>query len=202
MILVRKIFVGLMFTFCFGLNAQTRIYNFNTIPLGDSVKIAFTILQGTTTCAPYQILRGSDSLQLTFLYGYSTICGSTSFNETYYYTDFSPFKATPNFYQIHIPPNDYSIVKRVDVAASFSNLLIYPQPVEDILSIAISGQKNYYYEINIYDRFGRKKGFGSGNATDKITLDVSGFAEGVYVFYIVTNSAGNYRGKFLKKPKG
>lgn len=181
--------------------AQSRIYNFNPIGLGDSIRINFTILQGTNTCAGYQVLKGSDSLTLNPIYVYPGICGSTSFNENHSYTDFSPNKLSPNFYQIHIPPNDYSPVKRVDLAASFSNLLIYPQPVDDILSIAISQQKNYYYEITIYDRFGRKKGFGSGNVTDKITLDVSGFTEGVYVFYIVTNSAGNYRGKFLKKPR-
>lgn len=184
------------------LNAQTRLYNFNTIPLGDSIRLNFTILQSSVTCAGYQIMKGSDSLTLNPIYIYPGICGSTNFNITYNYTDFSPNKLTPNFYQIHIPPNDYSPVKRVDLAASFSNLLIYPQPVEDILSVAVSGQKNYYYEISIYDRFGRKKGFGSGNAAEKITLDVSSFSEGVYVFYIVTNSAGNYRGKFLKKPKG
>jgi hypothetical protein len=162
----------------------------------------FTVLQSSVTCAGYQILKGNDSLTLNPIYVYPGICGSTSFNQTYNYTDFAPNKLTPNFYQIHIPPNDYSPVKRVDVAASFSNLLIFPQPVEDILSIAISGQKNYYYEINIFDRFGRKKGFGNGNAVEKITLDVSSFPEGVYVFYITTNNAGNYRGKFLKKPRG
>ena len=197
-----KKLILIVFVFaCIGLKAQSRIYNFYTIAMGDSVKCTFTILQASVTCPGYQILKGSDSLNLNPIYVYPGICGSTNFNQTFSYTDFSPNKLTPNFYQIHIPPNDYSIVKRVDLAASFSNLLIYPQPVEDALSILISGQKNYYYEINIFDRFGRKKGFGSGNATDKISLDVSSFAEGVYVFYIVTNNAGNYRGKFLKKPK-
>lgn len=199
-----KFFRFILFTSLIGFlstQAQTRIYNFNPIGLGDSVRITFTVLQGSVTCANYQILKGSDSLNLNAIYVFPGICGNTSSNETHNYTDFSPNKLTPNFYQVFIPPNDYSVVKRIDLAASFSDLLIYPQPVEDVLSIAISGQKNYYYEITIFDRFGRKKGFGSGNATDKIPLDVSGFDEGVYVFYIVTNNAGNYRGKFLKKPK-
>lgn len=198
-----KFFRFIIFVFLIGFSsvkAQTRIYNFYTVALGDSVRLTFTILQGTTTCAPYEIRRGSDSLNLVPIHNYPTICGSTSFNETHNYTDFSPNKLTPNFYQIHIPPNDYSQVLRVDLAASFSNLLIYPQPVEDILSISIKDQKNYYYEINIYDRFGRKKGFGSGNAVDKINLDVSGFAEGVYVFFIVQGGGNSYRGKFLKQP--
>jgi hypothetical protein len=181
--------------------AQSRIYNFNAIGLGDSIRITFTILQGTTTCAPYQILKGSDSLTLNPIYVYPGICGSTNFNETHYYTDFGPNKLTPNFYQIFIPPNDYSYVKRVDIATSFSNLFIYPQPVDDVVNIAISGQKNYYFEINIYDRFGRKKFFSSGNASDKISLDVSSFSEGVYVFYIVLGNGSAYRGKFLKKPQ-
>ena len=107
-----------------GIRAQSRIYNFNCIGLTDSIRVNFTILQGTTTCAPYEILKGSDSLNLNPIYIYPGICGSTSFNETHAYTDFGPNKLKPNFYQIYIPPNDYSQVKRIDLAASFSNLLI------------------------------------------------------------------------------
>lgn len=185
-----------------GIKAQTRLYNFNTLVLtNDSVRLNFTILQASVSCAGYQILKGSDSLNLVPIFVYPGICGTTSSNEIYNYYDVSPNKLSPNFYQVYIPPNDYSPVRRVDIATAFTNLLVFPQPVEDILNIAISDQKNYYYEINIYDRFGKKKGFGSGNVTDKISLDVSGFSEGVYVFYIVTGNGGAFRGKFLKKPR-
>ena len=180
--------------------SQTRIYNFTTLSLTDSVRLTFTVLQGTA-CAGWEILKGSDSLKLDPIYVYPGICGNASFAETYKYTDISPNRSTPNFYQILIPPSDYSPVKRVDLAVNFSNLLIYPEPVEDLLNIAITGQKNYYYEINIYDRFGRKQGFSSGDVTDKITINVSGLIEGVYVFYIAKSGGGVYKGKFLKKPK-
>ena len=201
MIPVKKIIVFLFFVSSLGINGQTRLYNFNTLPLGDSIRLNFTILQASVTCAGFQVLKGSDSLVLNPIYVYPGICGSTSFNQTYSYTDFSPNKSTPNFYQILIPPSDYSPVLRVDLATNFSNLLIYPEPVEDLLNISITGQKNYYYEINIYDRFGRKKGFASGDVVDKITIDVSAFNEGVYVFYIAKSGGGVYKGKFLKKPK-
>ena len=201
MIPIKKIVLFVFVLFSFGINAQTRIYNFNTLTLGsDSVRLNFTVLQGTA-CAGWQILKGSDSLNLNPIYVYPGICGNVSFSETYNYTDFSPNKLTPNFYQIHIPPSDYSPVKRVDMAVNFSNLLIYPQPVEDVLNIAISNQKNYYYEISIYDRFGRKKGFASGNVVDNIMVNVSSFNEGVYVFYIAQTGGNVYRGKFVKQPR-
>ncbi len=180
--------------------AQSRIYNFNAFPLKDSVRLSFTVTQGAS-CGGWVVENSSDSVTFYQIYNNGGLCGNTTSAEIYSYTDYAPNKLSPNFYRIHIPPSDYSSVKRVDMAASFTNLLIFPQPAEDKLSIAISGQKNYYYEINIYDRYGRKKGFGSGNAVEKIYLDVSEFAEGVYVFYITTNNSGNYRGKFLKKPK-
>jgi hypothetical protein len=197
----KKFIVFLVVVWAGKTEAQSRIYNFNALGLTDSIRVTFTILQGTTTCAPYEILKGSDSLTLNPIYVYPGICGSTSFNEYHAYTDFGPNKLTPNFYQIYIPPNDYSPVKRVDLATNFSNLLIYPQPVDDVVNIRISGQKNYYYEISIYDRFGRKRFFGSGNATDKISLDIGAFNEGVYVFYVVQSNGNAYRGKFLKKPQ-
>ncbi|HWY09743.1 MAG TPA: T9SS type A sorting domain-containing protein [Bacteroidia bacterium] len=193
----------IIFIFLIGflqVKSQTRIYNFNTLPLTDSIRLNFTILPGTA-CSGWQILKGSDSTTLNPIYVYPGLCGNVSFSETYKYTDLSPNKSTPNFYQILIPPSDYSLVKRVDIATSFSNLLIYPQPIDNNLNIIINGQSNYYYEINIYDRFGRKRGFSSGDVVDKITVDVSGFNEGVYVFYIVKSGGGSYRGKFLKKPQ-
>lgn len=201
MISLKKTTVILLFALSSAASAQSRIYNFQAIALGDSVRLTFTILQASVTCANYEVLKGSDSLTLSPIYVYPGICGNTTSNELHSYTDISPNKLTPNFYQIFIPPNDYSLVKRVDMGASFSSLLVYPQPVEDILNISIKDRKNYYYEINIYDRNGRKKGFSSGNVTDKISIDVSGFAEGVYAFYITTNGGDSYRGKFLKKPR-
>ncbi len=197
--LIKLIVFVYLFSFS-GINAQTRIYNFTAISLKDSVRLSFTVSQGST-CAGWQVLKSSDSLTFNTIYSYPGLCGNSTFSQTYTYSDISPNKLTPNFYQIQIPPNDYSPVRRVDLATNFSNLLIFPQPVEDILNIAINGQKNYYYEIHIYDRFGRKKFFGNGNATDKITLDVSSFSEGVYVFYIAQSNGTTYRGKFLKKPK-
>lgn len=201
MILRKSIIVLFILVLSAGLNAQSRIYNFTALALGDSVRLSFTVLASSVTCANYEVLKGSDSLTLSPIFVYPGICGGTTSNELHSYTDISPNKLTPNFYQIFIPPNDYSLVKRVDLAASFTSLLVYPQPVEDILNISIKDRKNYYYEINIYDRNGRKKGFSSGNVTDKISIDVSGFAEGVYAFYIVTNGGDSYRGKFLKKPR-
>lgn len=200
MIKIKKLVILFFLFLFFRSTAQSRLYNFHSVPLGDSIRLNFTVLQGTTSCANYQILKGSDSLSLLPIYVYPGFCGDVNFSVPYSYTDFSPNKSTPNFYQVLIPPSDYSQVLRVDLATSFSDLLISPQPVENTLNIAITNRNSYYYEINIYDRFGRKKGFGSGEVLDKIRLDVSGFAEGVYVFYIVLDDGSAFRGKFLKLP--
>lgn len=140
---IKKIIVVLLFALSSVASAQSRIYNFQAIALGDSVRLTFTILQASVTCANYEVLKGSDSLTLSPIYVFPGICGNTTSNELHSYTDISPNKLTPNFYQIFIPPNDYSLVKRVDMGASFSSLLVYPQPVEDILNISIKvRQKN------------------------------------------------------------
>src|ERR1044071_6447520 len=115
--------------FCTISRAQTRIYYFNTVSLTDSIRLNFTVSAGPS-CAGYQILKGSDSINLYPIYGYPGVCGNVNFNESHAYTDFGPNRLTPNFYQIYIPPNDYSPMKRVDLATNFSNLLIFPQPVD------------------------------------------------------------------------
>jgi hypothetical protein len=195
----KKILVLILGVLSYTISSQTRIIYFNAINLTDSVRLNFTISAGSV-CAGYQVLKGSDSTFLQPIYASSGGCGNVNFNESHSYTDFSPNRLTPNFYQIHIPPNDYSPIKRIDIAAQFSNIIVFPQPVADQLNIVISDQKNYYYEINIFDRFGRKQGFGSGNAGEKLSLNVSSLDEGVYVFYIVLANGNAYRGKFLKLP--
>lgn len=197
---LKKIIFVLGLALAISVNAQSRIYNFQTLPLTDSVRITFTVLQGSV-CAGWEVWKGSDSLNLQPIYMYPGLCGNVNFSIAYSYTDMSPNKLTPNFYQVRIPPSDYSIVKRVDIGASFSNMLIYPQPVEDQLNIRINDRKNYYYEINICDRYGRKKGFASGDAVEKISVNVSSFPEGVYPFYIILGDGSTYRGKFLKLPQ-
>lgn len=177
--------------------AQSRITYFNAVALGDSIRLNFTIGAGTV-CAGYQVFKGSDSLNLQFQYAYGGLCGTTSVPENYTYIDYAPNKVTPNFYQILIPPGDYSQILRVDLAASFTNMILFPQPAEDLLNIIILNKKFFYYEMKIYDRFGRKMGETTGNASDRITLNISGFPLGVYAFMIVDINGNAYRGKFLK----
>lgn len=176
---------------------QSRITYFNTIAMTDSVRLNFTVSAGPS-CGGWQVMKGSDSTNLYPIYVYGGLCGNTTAPENYSYTDISPNKVMPNFYRILIPPGDYSALKRVDLASSFTNMLIYPQPTENVLYISISNVKNFYYEIRIYDRFGRKTGDGRGNAAERIELNVSNFPLGIYTFYIVDISGNAYRGKFLK----
>lgn len=188
-------FVSLLI--CLKVSSQSRITYFNAIPMKDSVRLNFTISAGPS-CSGWQILKGSDSLNLFPVQIYGGLCGNTTTAENYSYTDISPNKLMPNFYRILIPPGDYSALKRVDLAASFTNLIIYPQPAENVIYISINNVKNFYYEIKIYDRFGRKVGDGNGNAAQRIELNVSNFPLGVYTFYIVDLNGNAYRGKFLK----
>lgn len=178
-------------------SSQSRITYFYATALGDSVRLNFTIGSGTT-CAGYNVLKGSDSISLFPIYVYGGLCGTTSSPESYSYMDYSPNKAVPNFYQILIPPGDYSTILRVDMAATNTNMIIYPQPAEDVLNIVILNKKNFYFEMKIYDRFGREMGDGKGTAAERITLNVSGFPLGIYAFMIIDINGNAYRGKFLK----
>jgi len=197
--MLRKTIATLLIAFICSLAiAQSRITYFNAVALGDSIRLMFTIGSGSTSCAGYQVLKGSDSLTLYPIFVYPGICGTTSSPESYTYTDISPNKNTPNFYRILIPPSDYSQMLRVDLAASFTNMVIFPQPAEDLLNIIILNKKFFYYEMKIYDRFGRKMGETTGNSSDRITLNISGFPIGVYAFMIIDINGNAYRGKFLK----
>jgi hypothetical protein len=173
------------------IEAQGRVTYFTATNLKDSVRLNLTVSAGPG-CAGWQVMHGNDSVNLTPIYVYGGICGNTSYAESYKYLDMTPSKSTSNYYQIYIPPNDYSKILKVDLATNFSNLLVFPQPVQDYLNISISNKLNFTYEMHIYDRYGRKKGFTSGSAADKISLNVSSFDAGVFVFYILYGSGHIY----------
>jgi hypothetical protein len=143
-------------------------------------------------------MKGSDSMNLSPVFIYPGLCGNSNYPEAHTYFDESPNKVFPNYYQIHIPPGDYSKIIRVDMAAAFENMLIFPQPAETQVSIAIMNKKNYNYELNIFDRFGTKRGFASGYCSTSITLNTDNFPLGLYIFYIIDQDGNAYRGKFVK----
>ena len=72
------------------------------------------------------------------------------------------------------------------------NVIIYPQPVSNILKVSTNAEiKNYF----IYDISGRKIMQGGKNA---VTIDVSGLKSGVYYIELQTNQ-GKITKKFIKK---
>jgi hypothetical protein len=84
------------------------------------------------------------------------------------------------------------------MAAAFENMIIFPQPAETQVNIAINNKKNYNYELNIFDRFGTRRGSASGYCSTSITLNTESFPLGLYIFYIIDQDGNAYRGKFVK----
>jgi hypothetical protein len=192
-----KILIALIIGFSTSAFSQSRIAYFNAIALKDSVRLNFTISPGIS-CNGYQVLKGSDSVNLYTQYIYPGICGNSNYAEPFTYFDVSPNKVTANYYRILIPPGDYSNIIRVDIASAFTNMLIYPQPAETELNIAINNKKNFSYEIRIINRFGVTMGIANGYCGNKITLNIESIPLGVYVFYIIDQDGNAYRGRFLK----
>lgn len=179
--------------------AQSRIAFFTAVNMTDSIRLKLMVTPGPQ-CSGFQILKGSDSVNLYPVYVYPDLCGSPGYSQTYTFTDISPNFTAPNYYRVLIPPGDYSPVLKVNSAANYSNLVIFPQPAGNTLNITVANLLNFYYEMTIYDRFGRKQGFASGNAAGQISIDVSAFEAGVYIFYIIDGNNNAYRGKFIKTP--
>ncbi len=86
----------------------------------------------------------------------------------------------------------------IDVFSDKENIDIYPNPVTNNLQIEINSEvRSENAELKIYDVVGNLL-FGKSIATNKTTLDVSSFANGVYVIKATTGK-GVVVKKFIKE---
>lgn len=183
--------------------SQTRFTACNAYVANNSVKIDFTMSPGTS-CGGYQIFRSTDSTNVlaTKIYDYPGVCGDINTSQNFSYIDYGPALNTMNYYKVLIPPFDYSNLLKlyVNQTAAAPKVVVYPQPAtaNDILNIYIENEDNTYYELKIYDSFGRLKLFKIGTYASSIHVPTSSFDEGVFVFLIIDGNGKIFKGKFSK----
>lgn len=92
---------------------------------------------------------------------------------------------------IELPPDSTSCFEGVgvDELKKQEEILVYPNPVSDNLTIEISSSQQEKKEVSIYNTLGEKI-LAQNFSAQKYSLNVSAFAKGIY-FIMVTDEAGN-----------
>ncbi len=193
-------FISFFFTLLLLSGQISRVSKFNAIILGNDIRLDFTISQGSS-CNGYQILKGYDSTNYNLLYDYSGICGNSSTEESFSYTDGGVQKNSYLYYKILIPPFDYSKALRmyVEEKKTKKNILYtYPQPVNSTVTAYLENENFDDYVLRIIDCNGMVRRELRINAYKYITTDISDFEHGVYCLFLIDSSGNFSRGKIIK----
>ena len=192
---------GILFILLFPLAAssQNRITNCNGFPINNTIKINFTISAGAS-CSGYQIFKGADSISFTMAYDYAGVCGNTTSDENFSWTDYSPNLNAVNYYKVFVPPSDYSQILKVYVeqAPPTPRLIVYPLPADDLVNILIDNEDNKYYDLFVYNSFGTQKLISKGTYSGPIQLKINSLNTGIYVFLFIDADGKVFKGKIYK----
>ncbi len=162
------------------------LINFNVQLIKDSVRIEF-VIRGGFTCTGVRIDRSTDSINFINIYQFAGVCGGTSSDVKYVYTDNNPVVNKTNYYRLDLRAEGLSNIVGVFYRYLGNNdFLIITNP-------CISNCTLYYYNdekrklvVNIFDAAGKKV---IDFTTQESTIDFSQFvfSNGVY-FFTLTNS--------------
>ncbi len=85
-----------------------------------------------------------------------------------------------------------SFVNSIELNNAESSLVIFPNPVSEVLTIDLSGSDVLPGKMRIYNEFGERIYSSSFDSKRRCTLDVSSYAKGLYFI-----KAGRYTSKFV-----
>ena len=130
--------------------------------------------------------------------------GNSSLTQNYNLRDKNPYEGT-SYYRLkqtdYDGSSEYSKMVAVEVKASISDVLVFPNPVEGLAYLSFSTTSEGVASVTIYDVSGRLvsvKDYSINQGHNKITLNTEELNQGMY-FLTINNGESNTAMKFTKE---
>ena len=152
---------------------------FSAQQIGGVVRIDFGI-KGGASCVGVTLERrteGEDFMEVGYISG---ICGGTSQTEWYAVDDVNPVSNTTNFYRLRLGQEGNSDELAFDFVYLGSDLLLFPNPVQDQLSLRWVNVSSTLRIIRIYASDGRLVSPDYTSNGYSALLDLSFLEDGLY----------------------
>jgi hypothetical protein len=177
------------------------LLNFTAQRQGQSVNLQWQTTNEINT-NQFIVQRGSDNTSFTTI-GTVPAKNLQSIN-TYSYTDANPLTGD-NFYRLKMQDlsgnYSYSPIVSVSFGASASLYQVYPNPVTNTANVYFNSKGAISYTIDVTDLSGRRMQQVTGvsaQGLNSVTIDMQGYASGVYT---ITITDGEYSKQTLKVSK-
>jgi hypothetical protein len=196
---VKKSIYILFLTLAFhqGTSQDTIFSAFHARQTDDGILITFTIRSGIT-CSGVRILRGANEFNFEEIHEFIGVCGSVNTEESYAFTDQSPFKNRYNYYKLDLGSLGLSsstiAIHFIDYGKD--DFIVFPNPAVESGTIHFENFNGDIHQFIFYDIKGRAvhSGETSGN---RIDISSRTIGRGNFYFRIYRNSEPRMRGKII-----
>lgn len=157
--------------------------SFTVQQIGDFVRADFGILGGAS-CFGAELQRSTDGENSwETVASISGVCGGSEFTEYYTFNDYTPLHGVQNVYRLELGGVGRTLTREVFFTVLDDGMLVWPNPVHDLLNIRWEGLPTKRYRVVISDSRGVlvKEIERVGNT---ISIDLSRHQSGVYIVYL------------------
>lgn len=177
--------------------AQTQIdYRFTAALDQRSVFMSIAIKAGSI-CQGILIERSTDSIQFSEIGSIAGVCGSSTADVRYTFTDISPVPNSTNYYRLRFGENGFSEVVSVLYVELLNNFKLFPNPANRVATLWFSNTNRENYSLLVVDATGKIVWQQSGIKDNKISLEVASFLPGIYFFQLSSTTGQTIKGKLV-----
>lgn len=175
---------------------QNFISSFTAQQTQYSVTLSFTVAKGST-CNGIDIQRSADSINFETIGDIQGVCGSTTEETFYQFTDSNPVSNKRNFYRLVIPLIGNSQI----ISIRFSDFseqpfFLYPNPCKENLTFKFENFSGKEFELLIFDASG-KIILSEQTKLAFFFLQTGKMPAGNYFFQLTNEGEIKQRGRFI-----
>ena len=179
-------------------SAQVNIqYGFGVLLEGNKVFMSINIRAGSI-CTGIEIERSTDSVNFKQIGIIPGICGNSSSDVPYSFTDVEPVANATNYYRLIFRGNQYSDIQKVlFVELNNAGYKILPNPVSNEAAIYFDNADKKSFALTVSNLKGERFMKLESIKDDKVVFSTAGFLSGTYFFELGNEDGRKVTGKFV-----
>ena len=182
---------------CFTESKAQFLAGFSALQNGTIIQLDFSIAGGNT-CNGIRILRSADGIQFAPIGSIAGICGSSTEDVFYSFTDPDPIRNADNYYRLDLITLGYSHVLPVHFIYFGDNeFLLYPNPVINTSMVYLKTTNADVSSYRINDSFGRLLKQADGIRGNYFELNRENWPAGIYFLQVNTGTTKAFVKLFL-----
>lgn len=195
---MKKQFLITLFFFNTIVAYSQALVSFNAQLIKHSVRLEF-VIRGGFTCQGIRVERATDSINFSGIYEFSGVCGGSSSDIKYTYTDNSPISNKTNYYRLDLRTYGVSdIVSVYYLDLGDNNYLCIPNPCTTNCKLFFVNEEKRKLQFLVFDV--------NGNETTRfftiensINISQLHLTNGVYFFSLRDEDKIISKGKFMMR---